>query len=170
MAQSRGAAHGAARSAAEGSSGPPVDQSGRSLGPRAQRTRQRLLDAAARLMGERGVREVSVVEIARSAGTSPATFYQYFKDVPEATLRLAEQAALEMPALVDLIDGSWRGREGLANARVRVDAGVRHWDAHHAVLRLRNLAAEEGDRRFQRARRVALAPVREPTKRKMAAR
>ena len=159
MAQGRGAAHGVARSAPGRPTAPPVDQSGRPLGPRAQRTRQRLLDAAAQLMGERGVRDISVVEIARSAGTSPATFYQYFKDVPEATLRLAEQAALEMPALVDLIDGSWRGREGLANARVRVDAGVRHWDAHHAVLRLRNLAAEEGDRRFQRARRVALAPV-----------
>jgi hypothetical protein len=42
-----------------------------------------------------------------------------------------------------------------------VDAFIRHWDAHRAVLRLRNLAAEEGDRRFQRARRVALAPVLE---------
>jgi AcrR family transcriptional regulator len=112
-------------------------------------------------MDERGVREVSVVEIARSAGTSPATFYQYFKDVPEAMLCLAEQAALEVPALVALIEGSWRGREGLETARALVDAFIRHWDTHHAALRLRNLAAEEGDRRFQRVRRAALSPVLE---------
>jgi hypothetical protein len=34
-----------------------------------------------------------------------------------------------------------------------------HWDAHRPVLLLRNLAAEEGDRRFQKVRRRALAPV-----------
>ena len=136
-----------------------VDQSGRTLGPRALQTRRHLLDATASLLAERSVREISVVEIARKAGTSPATFYQYFKDVPEAALRLAEEAAAEMPALVALIDGPWAGRQGLATARTLVDAFIRHWDAHRAVLRLRNLAAEEGDRRFQRARRVALTPV-----------
>lgn len=161
MAQGRGAAQGATRGGPGRVPRPPVDQSGRPLGPRAQRTRQRLLDAASQLLDERGVREVSVVEIARSAGTSPATFYQYFKDVPEAMLRLAEQAALEVPGLVELVDLSWRGRDGRETARALVDAFIRHWDTHHAVLRLRNLAAEEGDRRFQRARRAALAPVLE---------
>jgi AcrR family transcriptional regulator len=139
----------------------PVDQSGRTLGPRALRTRRRLLDATASLLGERSVRDISVVEIARSAGTSPATFYQYFEDVPEAALRLAEEAAGEMPALVAIIDGPWNGKQGLDTARALVDAFIRHWDAHKAVLRLRNLAAEEGDRRFQRVRRAALTPVLE---------
>jgi AcrR family transcriptional regulator len=139
----------------------PVDQSGRALGPRAIQTRQRLLDATAELLAERSVRDISVVEIARKVGTSPATFYQYFADVHEATLRLAQQAADEMPGVVAQIDGSWRGRGGLETARATVDAFVRHWDAHHAVLRLRNLAAEEGDARFQRVRRLALGPVLE---------
>lgn len=139
----------------------PVDQSGRRLGPRALQTRRRLLDATAGLLAERSVRDISVVEIARTAGTSPATFYQYFKDVPEAALRLAEEAAEEMPALVAIIDGPWNGRAGLSTARALADAFIRHWDAHRAVLRLRNLSAEEGDRRFQRARRLALTPVLE---------
>ncbi len=139
----------------------PMDQSGRPLGARALQTRQRILDATEELLGERGVRELSVVEIARQVGTSPATFYQYFKDVPDAVLHLAERAAEEMPALLDLIDGPWRGRRGLETARAVVDGFVRHWDAHRAVLRIRNLAAEEGDRRFQRARRAALAPLLE---------
>jgi AcrR family transcriptional regulator len=136
-----------------------LDQSGRELGPRALLTRQRLLDAAAEGLRHQSVREVSVVEIARRAGTSPATFYQYFSDVSEATLRLAEQAASETPVLVELVDGPWRGQKGLETARALVDAFVRHWDAHRAVLLLRNLAAEEGDRRFQKVRRQAITPV-----------
>src|SRR3990172_5708955 len=140
----------------------PVDQSGRALGPRALHTRQRLLDATRELLRERSVRDVSVVEIARKASTSPATFYQYFKDVGEATLRLAERAADEGPAGVELIDGSWRGQKGLETARAIAAAFVDHWDAHRAVLLVRNLAADEGDRRFQKVRRPALAPVVEP--------
>jgi len=137
----------------------PHDQSGRELGPRAIQTRQKLLDATASLLGERSVRDVSVVDIARKAGTSPATFYQYFKDVSDATLRLAEQAADEMPEMLDIISGSWEGEQGLERARRLVDAFVRHWDEHRAVLLVRNLAADEGDRRFLRVRQKAMTPV-----------
>jgi AcrR family transcriptional regulator len=136
-----------------------VDQSGRALGPRALHTRQRLLDATLELLGERSVRDLSVVEIARKARTSPATFYQYFKDVGEATLRLAEQAGEEMPALLQLFDGPWCGQTGLETARAVVTAFVNHWDAHRSALLVRNLAADEGDRRFQKVRRQALIPV-----------
>ena len=100
-----------------------------------------------------------MVEIARKAGTSPATFYHYFKDVEDAALRLAEQAAEEMPAVLELIEGSWRGEAGLERARAVVSAFIEHWDAHHEVLLLRNLSADRGDPRFQRVRRSALAPV-----------
>ena len=136
-----------------------VAQTGRPLGPRALRTRQRLLDATAQLLVERSVLDIAVVEIARKAETSPATFYHYFRDVDDAVLALAEQAALEMPALVDLIDANWRGREGLETSRAVVRAFMAHWNAHHAVLLVRNLSAEKGDRRFQQVRRKALAPI-----------
>ncbi len=63
--------------------------------------------------------------------------------------------------MVELIDGPWRGRKGLDNAREIADRFVRHWDDHRAVLLLRNLAADEGDRRFQKVRREALTPVLE---------
>jgi AcrR family transcriptional regulator len=137
----------------------PLDQSGRELGPRALQTRQKLLDATASLLTQQSVRDMSVVDIARTAGTSPATFYQYFKDVSEATLRLAEQAADEMPEMLEIIAGSWEGEQGLARARQLVDAFVRHWDEHRAVLLVRNLAADEGDRRFLRVRQKAMTPV-----------
>jgi AcrR family transcriptional regulator len=138
-----------------------LDQNGRVLGPRARRTRERLLRATAEGLAERPLRDLSVTLIARSVGTSPATFYQYFRDVPHATLALAEAAAAEMPAVVARIDGPFEGRRGLATARAVVEAFIEHWDAHHAVLRVRNLAAEEGDRRFQRVRARALAPALE---------
>ena len=79
-----------------------VDQSGRVLGPKAQQTRQRLLDATHALLARRGLRELRVVEIARKIGTSPATFYQYFSDVEEAVLSLAEQAGENVPAIVEV--------------------------------------------------------------------
>ena len=125
------------------------------------KTRQRLLEATAALLTERSVLDIPVVEISRRVGTSPATFYHYFEDVEAAALELAEQAAAEMPALVRLIDASWRGQAALATARAVVEAFVAHWDANHAVLMVRNFGAERGDRRFQAVRRRALRPVLE---------
>jgi AcrR family transcriptional regulator len=137
----------------------PVDQNGRALGPRALQTRQRLLEATQALLEERGLRDISVVEIARKVETSPATFYQYFKDVADATLQLAEQAGAEVPGLVAKIEQPWTGRAGFEVARALVEGFIDHWDAHRAVLRIRNLASEEGDRRFQKARRDSTQPV-----------
>jgi len=136
-------------------------QTGRVLGPRALQTRQRLLVAAAELFRERSALDLSVAEIARRAGTSAATFYQYFADVEEAALHLARQAAEEMPAVLDLIDGPWEGEQGLVTAQRIVEAFMHHWEAHHAVLLIRNLAADHGDPRFQEARRRALSPFLE---------
>ncbi len=135
------------------------DQSGRALGPRALHTRQRLLEATGELLDERSVRDLPVVEIARKASTSPATFYQYFKDVIDVVLVLAEQAAEEMPAVIELIDGSWEGQKGLETSRAIVRAFVDHWDSHRSVLLVRNLYADEGDRRFMNVRRRVISPV-----------
>lgn len=146
----------AARSAAGAA---PETREKRELGPRAQKTRERLLEALSELLAERSVREVSVVDVARRAGTSPATFYQYFADVGEAILALAERAADEMPAMGEIIEGSWIGEEGLDRARQLVEAYLDHWDEHRAVLRVRNLAADEGDERFLAVRIRASAPV-----------
>ncbi len=136
-----------------------VDQNGRPLGPRALGTRNRLLQATLELLGQKSVRDVAVVDIARNADTSPATFYQYFKDVSDAILQLAERAAEDMPAMLDLIDRPWHGSAGLDTARALSDAFIQHWDAHRPVLLVRNLAADEGDRKFQKVRREALRPV-----------
>jgi len=136
-----------------------VDQSGRPLGPRAQATRKRMLEAANVLLGERSLRDLRVSDIARRVGASPATFYQYFKDVEDVVLCLARDASREMSDFKDLIDGDWQGEAGLARGRALADAFIDHWDAHHAPLRVRNLAADEGDPRFLEVRRRAMAPL-----------
>jgi len=136
-----------------------VDQSGRVLGPRALETRQRLMAAAEKLLDRTRARDLKVVDIAREIDTSPATFYQYFRDVEDVLLALAEQAAAEMPAVVHLIEEPWTGENGLDRAREVVEAFIRHWDEHQAVLRFRNLASDEGDERFVRVRARTLGPV-----------
>jgi AcrR family transcriptional regulator len=139
--------------------GTVTGQDGRPLGARAIRTRTKLLECTQELLAERQARDVSVVEIARRAGTSPATFYQYFADVEEATLELASAAAEEVPAILEPLAADWSGARGLDAARTVVDAFVRHWDQHHAALLFRNVAAEQGDRRFQKVRIRAMHPV-----------
>ena len=119
---------------------------GRVIGARAQHTRRRLLDTTARLLDERGVMELKVVDVTREVGTSPATFYQYFADVDAAILALADEATEDERPLVDHLRPDWTAA-GRARPRARefVDAYMKFWDEHHAVLRIRNLKAEEGD-------------------------
>ncbi|MBV8982375.1 MAG: TetR family transcriptional regulator, partial [Acidimicrobiia bacterium] len=115
---------------------------GRPLGRRAQQTRRRLLDATYDLLQSHGIRDVRVVEVARQVGTSPATFYQYFRDVDEAVLVLADEAAADVEPIARLLDEPWNGKGGLDAARSLVDGYFRFWDEHRAVMRVRNLAAD----------------------------
>jgi AcrR family transcriptional regulator len=132
---------------------------GRPLGRRAQQTRRRLLDATADLLESHGIRELRVVEVARKVGTSPATFYQYFRSVDEAVLVLAEELTEELHPLVELLEQPWNGKGGLETARHMVDGFIRYWDQHRAVLRVRNLAAEEGDQRYRDVRNRTLSTI-----------
>lgn len=134
---------------------------GRSLGKRGALTRRRLLEATAALLETRGVRDLRVVDIAREVGTSPATFYQYFRDVEEAVLNLAEEVGEDLAPLGELLARPWSGDAGLASARDLVEAFVEYWDGHRAVLRTRNLAAQEGDQRFREVRNESFRPLRE---------
>ncbi|MHB8670864.1 MAG: TetR family transcriptional regulator [Acidimicrobiales bacterium] len=132
---------------------------GRRLGRRAQETRRRLLDATATLLDRHGLLDLKVVEIAKVVGTSPATFYQYFRDVEEAVLALSEEVGGEIEPLAARVDGPWDGPEGMTTARDLVDGFISYWDRHRGVLRTRNLAAQEGDRRFREVRVRSLSEI-----------
>jgi AcrR family transcriptional regulator len=132
---------------------------GRPLGKRGAATRRRLVEATAQLLESQGVRDLRVVDIAREVGTSPATFYQYFRDVEEAVLALTAEVGEELAPVDELLLRSWTGPSGLDAAREMVDAFIRYWDEHRAVLRTRNLAAQEGDPRFRQVRNNSLRPL-----------
>jgi AcrR family transcriptional regulator len=140
---------------------PAVALDGRPLGKRGAETRRRLLEATAARLATHGVRDLRVVDIAREVGTSPATFYQYFRDVEEAVLALAEDVGEDLAPVGELITEPWDGDFGLQHARAVVDRFLDYWDGHQAVLRTRNLAAQEGDERFRAVRIQALGPITE---------
>jgi AcrR family transcriptional regulator len=141
---------------------------GRSLGKRGAATRARLLQATGELLESNGLRDLRVVDIARAVGTSPATFYQYFRDVEEAVLALAEQVGEQMAPVTEALAPRWRGEAGLDHARNLVDGFLSYWDSHRAVLRTRNLAAQEGDQRFRDVRNASLEPLTEGLSRQVA--
>jgi len=126
---------------------------GRVPGRRGRATRQRLLERTAEMLHTTTYRDLKVIDIAREAGTSPATFYQYFADVEAAILVLAEEMAIDGQALVRIVaEGSWKGKTGYQTALELGDAFVAFWDAHRPVLRVVELTTTEGDRRFREIR------------------
>ncbi len=136
-----------------------MDLSGRPLGSRALKKRRQLMDATVELLKQRSLRDLRVVDIARAVGTSPATFYQYFKDVEDVALQLAEEATEKMPSMMKVFEGDWEGEQGLQKAREVVEAFIQYWDEHGAVLRVRNVAADEGHPHFLAVRSKATTPM-----------
>ena len=132
----------------------PRAADGRVPGRRGLATRQRLLDHVAEMLASSSYRDVRVVDVARKAGTSPATFYQYFADVEEAVLALAEEVArVSEVNLVPLVQGPrWRGKAGFTAAMAVVDGYLDFWDDHGAVVRVMDLATIEGEARFHQLR------------------
>ncbi|MFF9626227.1 TetR family transcriptional regulator [Streptomyces griseosporeus] len=133
---------------------------GRVAGRRGQATRQKLLDCLSEMLSSSPYRDVKVIDVARKAGTSPATFYQYFPDVEGAVLEIAEQMATEGAGLADLLEGrSWAGKAGWQTAQELVDGFLEFWRKNDAILRVVDLGAAEGDKRFNKIRLKILNSV-----------
>ncbi|WP_426571855.1 TetR family transcriptional regulator [Aquihabitans sp. McL0605] len=132
----------------------PRAADGRVPGRRGQATRQRLLDCTADMLRTTSYRDLKVVDIAREAGTSPATFYQYFPDVESAILVLAdEMVATGVEQFADLVTAnSWKGKAGYQGAEALAGAMLTFWGQHQPVLRVIDLATDEGDPRFANIR------------------
>jgi AcrR family transcriptional regulator len=136
-----------------GSYGSVQASDGRMPGARGLATRQRLLDCVETALSSVPYRELRVTDVARTAGTSPATFYQYFLDVDAAVLVLAERTADFGSGLVHLIEGQrWQGAAGLASAQRLVEGFLDLWHDKQPVLRVMDLLTAEGDIRFRAAR------------------
>ncbi|WP_460073424.1 TetR family transcriptional regulator [Streptomyces sp. YKOK-I1] len=133
---------------------------GRVAGRRGQATRQKLLDCLSEMLSSSPYRDVKVIDVARKAGTSPATFYQYFPDVEGAVLEIADQMAAEGAGLTELLEGrSWVGKAGWQTAQELVDGFLEFWKKNDAILRVVDLGAAEGDKRFYKLRMKILNSV-----------
>ena len=126
---------------------------GRIPGPRGLATRNRLIDCTAALVAETPYSDLRVTDVARAAGTSPATFYQYFVDIDAALLVLANDTADEGSSLsTEIAALRWTGAAAYASACDLVAHFLDFWQDHQPVLRLVDLLTEEGDARFRAAR------------------
>ena len=122
-------------------------------------TRARIVNATADLMQRRPLRELRVAEIGGLAAVSSSTFYLYFESVAEAGLAVVDELQQATPEIQALLASEWTHDNVLAKAKAFVRAHFSYWDRHHALLRVRNFVADEGDKRFVDSRRRAIEPI-----------
>lgn len=142
-------------------------------GPKAQRTRGQILEAARALFDEQGYQRTSMAEVAARAGVSQGTVYQYFKHRSDLVAAIIH---VGLRAMLDRTDTVWRpseGRDGLERILTNYAVGyaeapdlVRVWEeaAHvdddlaqlrRSIGRLFESTIQRGVRAGQRAGRVA---------------
>jgi len=132
---------------------------GQEMRAKGHQTRNRILDATASLMAKVPIRDLSTAEIGRLAKVSKATFYIYFVSVEDAALAVVEALNQSTPKIMEIFAERWTEQTVNANIRNFVDNYMEYWEAHHALLRLRNFAADEGDQRFFQARKKSVEPI-----------
>jgi len=131
---------------------------GQALGRKGAETLKRLMSAAADMLDTTPLRDLRTSDMARRAGISAATFYLYFENVESVVLALADSLIEPAGDLIALAEQPWPpGEDAAILAFVR--AYFDFWDKHRSVLRMRNLAAEEGDARFAASRLTISIPL-----------
>ncbi len=122
---------------------------GRLPGERGRKTRTRLLEVTADMLRAGSYRDLAVVEIAREAGVSPATFYQYFPDVETAIFFMADHIVVDghdrLAALVRDLDADADTETAMAGARALADGFLEFWREFYSILRVLDLGAAEKD-------------------------
>jgi AcrR family transcriptional regulator len=96
-----------------------------------EETRQKLLKTARHLVLKRGHEGLSLREIARAAGFSPAALYEYFDGRDAIVAALAREAA---GSLKLALDRSLRGEDGKGSAEPLAQLGLAYvaWAQAHA--------------------------------------
>ncbi|MDB5451838.1 MAG: TetR/AcrR family transcriptional regulator, partial [Caulobacteraceae bacterium] len=82
-----------------------------------------------------------------------------FHDVSEAVLALAAAQSQSTPQLLAMLDHPWDPATAFEQSAAFTQLYVKTWKANRDLFRVRNLAADEGDRRFIDARYRAIAPL-----------
>jgi len=137
------------------------NQHGQAMGAKGLQTRRRMITATEELLRTTPLRELRVADIARAAKTSTSTFYLYFQDVPEAVLAVISEVSQSTPSFLALVEEPWTESDAYDRAQHFVETYFEYWQAHSALFRVRNLAADEGDMRFIQDRANAVMPLLE---------
>jgi AcrR family transcriptional regulator len=156
------------RSKAKGPRKRPQNLYGQSMGRKGTQTRERLMRATVELLEKRSLRDVSVSDIATLAGTSSSGFYIYCAFVSSAALAAAEGVEQINPEIEALLRESWTAGIALDKAVALLEAYVNLSSRHHAILRVRNLSADEGDKRFEEVRHRAVSRIHDLLEAKIA--
>jgi TetR/AcrR family transcriptional regulator, fatty acid biosynthesis regulator len=61
-----------------------------------QKTRRRLIEVALKLSTEKGYSQLSLREVAKAAGITPAAFYRHFRDMEELGLSLLDEVGMSL--------------------------------------------------------------------------
>jgi AcrR family transcriptional regulator len=142
---------------------------GQSMGRKGMQTRERLIRATVELLEKRPLRDVVVSDIATLAGTSSSSFYIYFADVSSAALAAAQGVEQITPEIEALLGSPWTRADAEDKACAMVESYVNFNSQHHAILRIRNLSADEGDKRFEDVRHRAVSRIHELLESRIAA-
>lgn len=119
-------------------------QDGRNrVGPKAERTRRRLIDSAWKLFCDKGYPNTTVSDIVEDAGVSIPAFYQYFGDRIDIVSVLVADIVNEM--LEQGVD-RWDPRSGRMGLRRLVHSYVEYYRQHRAFFRLWHTVIHLDDR------------------------
>jgi AcrR family transcriptional regulator len=115
------------------------------VGARGQRTQQRILDAALRVFGEEGYHLCSIDRIAKRAGCSRVSFYQYFSGKEDVFRHLAGQVARQVSASTETLDPVTADAEGWTALRTWVARYGDIYERYEPMFQTFDTAAESDE-------------------------
>lgn len=127
------------------------------VGRRGRATRDRLLAEVERRCLVEHHRMITVGQVAAAAGTSAATFYHYFPDMPAAVAEVASEHIKTFDSVVELAREVSRGDGDIQACRALVRGYYAYWEQRPGLLETIIIAAPDEDRRIFRVLMRALA-------------
>jgi AcrR family transcriptional regulator len=109
------------------------------INPRAQRTRQALIEAGFELLAERPIDAIAIDEVVARAGVAKGSFFNHFTDKPGFGNAIGEEVRRELESRVDAAN------TGVADPVLRIAGGMRVGvefaltQRKHAIVMLRGL-------------------------------
>jgi len=135
------------------------NKSGQEIGKKGSETRKRLLDATFVLLDQKRLKEIRSAEISTIAQAAPSTFYLYFQSVEDAVLELIKELDQSNQHVTEPLHEEWNTDNCYNNAFRFISRFITYWDENYSALRVRNLAADEKEAAFAKARLASLNPT-----------